>query len=110
MVLVRKCEYYIARGISKNKTKKKTPNQKAETLGSCCNLFGTQTTLLLDSQLLKGVEHTAQRVLCAGYTNNLIQCRYTEYLPIVHRQKEHNSLVSKPSRDDSFIPAEKLQV
>lgn len=68
--------YYIARGTSKNKTKKKektNQTNKTQTLGSRCNLFGTQTTLLLDSQLLKGVEHIAQRVLCAGYTNNLIQ-------------------------------------
>lgn len=34
-----------------------------------------------------GVEHIAQRVLCAGYPINLIQCRHTEYLPIVHRKR-----------------------
>lgn len=78
MVLVRKCELlHSQRDFKKqNKEKRKNkPNQtnKTQTLGSRCNLFGTQTTLLLDSQLLKGVEHIAQRVLCAGYTNNLIQ-------------------------------------
>lgn len=53
------------------RNKEKNQTNKTQTLGSCCNLFGTQTTLLLDSQLLMGVEQIAQRVLCAGYTNNL---------------------------------------
>lgn len=69
VALLRKGEYYIARGTSKNKTKQKNQHW---TPGSGCNLFGTQTTLLLDSQLLMGVEHTAQRALCARYPNNLI--------------------------------------
>lgn len=59
------------RDFKKQNKEKKTQTNKTQTLGSCCNLFGTQTTLLLDSQLLKGVEHIAQRVLCAGYSNNL---------------------------------------
>lgn len=71
MALVRKGEYYIARGTSKNKTKQKK-KKSHRTLGSRCNLFDTQTILLLDSQLLMGVECTAQRALCTGYPNNLI--------------------------------------